>query len=85
MTDATQRRQEGGTHYLDMEIQPWDAMQTWMTKEQYIGYHKGTVIGYIARCDQKGGLLDIKKAAHHLEELIAFIESHPPPTPADLV
>ena len=67
-------RQVGGDHYKKLAIQPWDAMKVWLTPEQYIGYHKAAVIGYVARCDDKGGLEDIKKALHHLVELIEFSE-----------
>lgn len=70
--------QVGGTHYTDMLIQPWDAMRVWMTPEQYIGYHKGAIIGYVARCDVKGGLEDIEKAYHHMGELIEFAKKVKP-------
>lgn len=62
--------QVGGTHYRDMDIQPWEAMEAWLTPEEYRGYHKGVVIAYLAREREKGGMQDIKKAAHHLQRLI---------------
>lgn len=68
-------KQVGGTHYAEMEIQPWTAMRAWMTPDQYLGYHIGTVVGYLARHAKKGGLTDIKKAKHHLEELIRYFEN----------
>lgn len=66
--------QVGGDHYLCMGIQPWDAMQTWMTAEQYVGFLRGNSLKYLARCDAKGGLEDIKKAHHYLSELIRYSE-----------
>jgi hypothetical protein len=62
--------QVGGSHYKDMPIQPWEAMEAWMTPEEYRGYHKGVAIGYLARERQKGGLQDIEKAVHHLHRLL---------------
>lgn len=29
-------RQEAGTHYRDLSVQPWAAMQAWMTAEQFV-------------------------------------------------
>lgn len=64
--------QVGGSHYKDMPVQPWEAMEAWLTPEEYRGYHKGVAIGYIAREQQKGGLQDIEKAIHHLQRLVEF-------------
>ena len=66
--------QVGGTHYAEMSVQPWTAMQAWMSPDEYVGYHVGTVLGYLSRHKKKGGLTDIKKAKHHLEELIRYFE-----------
>ena len=71
--------QEGGTHYQNLPIQPWSAMDAWMTREQVIGYLLGCAIARLARfnarADGKGGLLDIKKARHELQRLIEVIEN----------
>lgn len=71
---ATKEKQVGGVHYLEMAIQPWAAMEAWMTPEQYAGFLRGNAVKYLARCDAKGGLDDIKKAHHYLAELIRFSE-----------
>ena len=63
-------RQEGGEHYKSMSVQPWDAMQAWMTPEEFKGYLRGNVIKYAARCNKKGGLEDLRKAGHYLQKLI---------------
>lgn len=62
--------QVGGDHYREMAVQPWEAMEAWLTSEEYRGYHKGVAIGYLARERQKGGDEDIKKAIHHLQRLV---------------
>lgn len=64
--------QVGGSHYIDMPVQPWEAMKSWMTPEQYVGFLRGNALKYLARCDVKGGLEDVKKAHHYLTELIEF-------------
>lgn len=67
--------QVGGTHYRDMDIQPWDAMRAWMSPEQFRGYLRGCTLKYLARCDVKGGIEDLRKARHYLDKLI---ETYPP-------
>ena len=62
--------QLGGDHYTSKDIQPWDAMQSWMTEDQYRGYLIGNVIKYIARFQDKGGVLDLQKCKHYLDKLI---------------
>jgi len=61
--------QVGGTHYRK-SIQPWDAMQSWMSQEEFEGFLRGNAIKYIARCTDKGGIEDLRKAKHYLEKLI---------------
>jgi len=78
-TDASPRRQVGGDHYLNLHIQPWDAMGAWLTEEQFIGYLLGSAIAYLGRfnagCLNKGGLFDAEKAAHYLEKLIDVLRA----------
>lgn len=67
--DDTQNRQVGGDHYVRHTIQPWDAMREWMSPEAFQGYLRGNAIKYIARCNDKGGVEDIDKAIHYLQQL----------------
>ena len=76
--NEAQKTQIGGTHYLDMPIQPWEAMRAWMTHEQFIGFLRGNVIKYVARFDAKGGLDDLRKAEHYLDRLIEELEGTQP-------
>jgi hypothetical protein len=62
--------QVGGEHYQSKTIQPWDAMESWMTKEQFKGFLWGNVIKYIARWQDKGGVEDLRKARHYMDKLI---------------
>lgn len=68
--------QIGGSHYKDMQVQPWQAMEAWMTREQFAGFLRGNAIKYLARSDYKGGLEDLQKARHYLDKLIEFHASH---------
>jgi hypothetical protein len=62
--------QLGGDHYTSKDIQPWDAMESWMTEEQFKGFLLGNVIKYSARFQDKGGVLDLQKCKHYLDKLI---------------
>lgn len=69
MSDLS-KTQIGGNHYTSKAVQPWEAMQAWMTQEEFTGFLRGNVIKYIARCNEKGGIEDLKKARHYLDKLI---------------
>ena len=66
--------QVGGTHYASKAVQPWEAMEAWMTPEQFAGFLRGNAIKYLARCDDKGGVEDLKKAHHYIAKLIEVRE-----------
>lgn len=68
--------QVGGTHYTDKVLQPWDAMQAWMSQEAFEGFLAGNVIKYLARYKAKNGLQDVLKAQHYLDKLASVIEAH---------
>lgn len=74
-TIPSDQQQVSGRHYLDMQIQPWAAMEAWMTPEELRGYHKATAIAYLARERQKGGDDDIRKASHHLVKLCELLDA----------
>ena len=66
----TNSYQVGGNHYASKPIQPWDAMEAWMTKEAFAGYLHGNCIKYLARYIDKNGVQDLKKCQHYLAKLI---------------
>ena len=68
------KTQIGGSHYASKAVQPWDAMASWMTPEQFEGYLRGNVIKYVARYPDKKGVEDLKKAQHYLSKLIEVLE-----------
>lgn len=59
-------KQVGGSHYKTLTIQPWDAMEAWLTPEEFRGFLKGNAIKYLAR---KKNADDLQKAQHYLEKL----------------
>jgi hypothetical protein len=67
IADSTQ---VGGSHYTSKSIQPWDAMRAWMSKEEFAGFLRGNAIKYLARCNDKGGVEDLRKARHYIDKLI---------------
>jgi hypothetical protein len=68
--------QIGGDHYVSKTIQPWDAMESWMTPREFAGYLRGCAIKYMARYRDKGGVEDLKKARHYLDRLIELEETY---------
>jgi len=77
-TPASKTRavQYGGDHYMALGLQPWDAMEAWMSPEAFAGFLRGNVIKYIARTEKKGGLEDLQKARHYLDKLVEVVEAH---------
>lgn len=65
--------QIGGDHYLSKSVQPWDAMESWMSEEAFKGFIWGNVIKYISRWEDKGGKQDLEKAKQYLEKLIEIV------------
>ena len=62
-------RQVGGSHYRDMQMQPWDVMQAVLTPEEFRGFLKGNVIKYAMRQGKKDGSDDAGKAQHYRQKL----------------
>lgn len=61
--------QVGGSHYTDMAIQPAEYIL-----RNGIGWAEGCAISYLSRWRAKGGIEDLRKAAHTIELLIASEE-----------
>jgi len=66
----TDNYQVGGEHYTNKAVQPWQAMESWMTEEQFKGFMLGNVIKYMARFQDKGGKNDLEKAKHYLDKCL---------------
>ncbi len=58
-------RQEGGSHYKDMPIQPVEFIH-----KNGIGFCEGAAIKYLCRWRAKGGIEDLHKAKHFIDLLL---------------
>jgi hypothetical protein len=68
--DVKKRKQVGGSHYKDLTLEPWEVAEAWCSVEERRGHFKISLLQYISRWDKKGGVLDLEKGLHHLEEWI---------------
>jgi len=66
---SADNRQVGGSLYNEMEYQPWHCMEDLLTREEFIGYLKGSLIGYAMRQGRKPGSDDAAKARHYADKL----------------
>lgn len=68
--------QEGGEHYLSMDIQPWHVIDDWPLDQQ-VGFFRGNALKYIMRSGKKGGsagaLEDARKAEHYCRKLVSAL------------
>lgn len=65
MSESSLNKQEGGSHYKDLVIQPIEYIHA-----NSIPFAEGSVIKYVTRWRAKGGIKDLEKAKHFLELLI---------------
>ena len=72
MADAL-TRQEGGSHYKDLAIQPVEYIHA-----NRLGFCEGSVVKYVTRWRNKNGIQDLKKARHFLDLLIELEERKEP-------
>lgn len=71
---AANDRQEGGSHYKKMGVEPWDVVDTWPL-EQRIGYYRGGALKYIMRCGSKDDRVqETKKAGHYIDKLLEVLK-----------
>ncbi len=69
--EELKRKQVGGSHYKG-KVQPWDLYRAMFTREEWVGYLKGTIMDYLIR--KKNGFEDLLKAQHVLDVLVATEE-----------
>lgn len=62
-------RQEGGNHYMGLKIKPAE-----YSHANKLGFIEGSVVKYVSRWREKGGIGDLKKARHLLDILIELEE-----------
>lgn len=57
--------QVGGGHYKTLKVQPVELIMS-----NHLGYCEGAVVKYLTRWRDKGGLEDVRKAAHFVQILL---------------
>lgn len=67
---SANKKQAGGSHYMNKPIQPWDYIEA-----NGIPFLEGCAIKYLTRWRDKGGVLDLKKAIHFIEKRIELEEA----------
>lgn len=67
--DSADKRQVGGNHYTTMGVQPWKVMETLVTREEFIGFLKCSIIKYAMRTGLKAGSDDPGKLRHYQQKL----------------
>lgn len=78
MTDN--KFQIGGTHYTEMNIQPWDVIDGWPLQCS-VGFYRGNILKYIIRAGEKGDAIeDLQKARHYIDKLIKVLAHAEKPT-----
>jgi hypothetical protein len=63
------KRQEGGSHYVNRTIQPWDYISA-----NGLDFFQGSIVKYVTRFREKNGIEDLKKARHYIDKLIEVEE-----------
>lgn len=69
MTEEAKATQVGGNHYTKLMIQPME-----YSMSNGLGPAEHTVVKYVSRWKDKGGVQDLKKARHTLDLLIEYTE-----------
>jgi hypothetical protein len=70
--------QVGGTHYLEMGIEPWDVVATWPI-EQQIGAYRLGLLKYTMRMGYKDARAkEIRKAEQYAKKLAEVLEQYEP-------
>jgi hypothetical protein len=67
MSDTALKNQVGGNHYSKLAIQPVEYIH-----RNSIPFIEGSVIKYVTRWRDKGGIKDLEKAKHFIELLLEF-------------
>ena len=71
---SANERQVAGEHYMKMDIEPWNVIDTWPI-EQRIGFYRGNALKYIMRMGSKDeAAQEIEKAGHYIEKLSETLE-----------
>jgi len=74
--DRADDKQIGGSHYKKMGVQPWEAMESLLTFEEFIGFLKGNMIKYAMRQGLKDPH-DADKFRHYRQKYLEMLIPKP--------
>lgn len=74
--DRADDKQIGGSHYKEMGVQPWEAMESLLTFEEFIGFLKGNMIKYAMRQGLKDPH-DADKFRHYRQKYLEMLIPKP--------
>ena len=67
-------RQVGGSHYRNMDVSPWEVIDSW-PREQRIGAYRAGALKYLMRCGSKDEeAQEIAKGIHYMEKLLDTLQ-----------
>lgn len=67
-------RQVGGTHYRNMDVSPWDVVDSWPL-EQRIGAYRAGALKYLMRMGSKDeSPQEVAKGIHYMEKLLDTLQ-----------
>lgn len=70
---SADKKQVGGRHYIAMDVQPWDVIDTWPL-EQRIGAYRAGALKYLMRMGSKDeSAQEIGKGKHYMEKLLEVL------------
>lgn len=70
--DRADDKQIGGSHYKEMGVQPWEAMESLLTFEEFVGFLKGNMIKYAMRQGLKDPH-DAEKFRHYRQKYLEML------------
>ena len=71
---AANDTQEGGDHYKQMPVEPWDIYDSWPA-EQRIGAYRANCVKYVLRLEHKDSrVLNARKLKHYASKLVEVAE-----------
>jgi hypothetical protein len=74
--DRADDKQIGGSHYKEMGVQPWEAMESLLTFEEFVGFLKGNMIKYAMRQGLKDPH-DADKFRHYRQKYLEMLIPKP--------
>jgi hypothetical protein len=67
-------RQVGGSHYKNMDVSPWDVIDSW-PREQRIGAYRAGALKYLMRMGSKDETpQEVAKGIHYMEKLLETLK-----------